>query len=299
MISYSIKQLEKISGIKAHTIRIWEKRYNLFSPARTGTNIRYYDNTHLKKILNISTLLNNGYKISKIGELADQEVFSEIYKIYEANATTVDKYTVYVNQLIAISMEFNQAGFEKIFNSCVLKYGFPAVVENILYPLFNRVGILWQSSKINPAQEHFISNIARQKFFSAIDSIPGSTIAKGNCLLFLPEHEEHEIGLLYCNYLLLSSGYQTTYLGQRLPFENLADAVKFINPSHLVLFLVTQIPGKDAQKYITALSAEFPDTQIVICGGSMLLKLAKPPSNITLVKSPADFKTAMQIKHTV
>ncbi len=290
MINYSIRQLEKISGIKAHTIRIWEKRYNLFSPERTQTNIRYYDNSHLKKILNISTLLQNGYKISKISTLTDEEVAAEILKVHDAHASEQEKYEGQVNNLIGACMEFNQTSFEEIFQACVKSFGFVQTIDNVLYPLFNRIGVLWQSSRINPAQEHFLSNLARQKFFTAIDTMHPPGNKQKSFLLFLPQNEEHEIGLLYCNYLLRNASYQTVYLGQRLPFENLKDAMKVLDATHLIFFMVTQVPGKEIIKYVENVSRAFPSKKILLCGSNVLLKVGKPPSNVTLFRTPDEFR---------
>lgn len=293
MIQYSIKQLERISGIKAHTIRIWEKRYNMFEPHRTKTNIRFYDNEHLKKILNISSLLQAGLKVSKIAALNPVQMGDELIKRHNHFAT--DKYSLYINKLIPACMEFDQVGFEKIFDTCVLKFGFKETVEHVLYPFFDRIGILWISSKISPAQEHFASNIARRKFFSAIDGITINEFSKKNFMLFLPQHEEHEIGLLYCNYLLLSKGYKTTYLGTKLPYNNIAEVVETCKPTHLVLFFIAQMPARDIQKYIDKLAASFPNQTIVVCGGEMLYKVKAPADNVLLMKSALQFKQHFEL----
>lgn len=293
MISYSISQLERISGIKAHTIRIWEKRYNLLTPHRTETNIRFYDNEHLKTILNVSTLLEAGLKISKVASLGAAGIAEEILKRRETEAT--DMYSVYVNKLIPACMEFDRVSFEKTFNACVLKFGLHTTVEHVLYPFFHRIGLLWQSSRLSPAQEHFASNIARMKLFSAIDGITVNEFARKHCLLFLPQHEEHETGLLYCNYLLLQHGYKTTYLGQRLPYDNIKEVTETVKPTHLILFFIAQATSKEVQKYIDRLAHDFPMQSIVACGSEYLLKI-KPLKNVSVIKTPKDFKVLFKLK---
>ena len=205
MASYSIKYLEDISGIKAHTVRIWEQRYKLLKPKRTDSNIRYYDDSQLRKILNVTTLLNAGYKISEIGEMSDVEMNQVLKQHLEGVGNKDAALEHYTNELIVASLNFDKPSFERQFNSCLLKFGFSKTLEEIFYPVLKRVGLLWQSEEINPSQEHFISNLVKQKLYSAIDGISEPSNSPKTCILFLPEGEHHEIGLLYFNYLLLKS----------------------------------------------------------------------------------------------
>lgn len=295
MIHYSINDLANISQIKPHTIRIWEQRYNLLEPRRTSTNIRYYDDAQLKKLLNITTLLEGGHKISKIADLTDVEIGDKVKNLLDTKEQN-NANAIYINELLISALTFDPEKFEKVFSTCLLKYGFSIVVETILYPMLYRVGVMWQSEDIDPAQEHFISNLARLKFFSAIDGIPIPTSTRNKCLLFLPQQEEHELGLLFSHYLLLKSGFRSYYLGQRLPFENLMGAVEVIDPHNVILFIITPQPIQQLQNYINKLNKVFPERKIYLCGPSKILNSLKPGSlNLTFIHSIEEFKGNFKI----
>jgi DNA-binding transcriptional MerR regulator len=291
MLHYTIKDMGKVSGIKAHTIRIWEKRFNLFKPARTNTNIRYYDNEQLKKLLNVVLLLKSGRKISYIGALNDEEINEEIRKMKEsADVNSLGIYGMYVKELMGHVIDFNKSEFDKTYDSCIVKFGMQVTIENILYPLLNEMGMLWLSGEINPSQEHFLSNIAKQKLFTAADGIRPSATSTNRAILFLPQQEDHEIGLLYANYLLMGMGMQTFYLGQRLPFENLKQAAEAIKPSHLVFSVTIQMAGNELQEYIKILGKTFRQVKIIVFGSYEFLKACKMPKNMILAASPNEFK---------
>lgn len=289
MPGYSISDLEKLSGVKAHTIRIWEKRYGILVPSRTGTNIRYYDNSQLKKLLNVTTLMHHGFKISQLAALPDEVISAEIRKLLNT-VSHPEAYDMYVTELLLSAVKYDEPAFEKTFHTCVLKFGFTSTIEYLLYPLLNRVGILWRSDDLNPAQEHFLSNLIRKKFLSAIDAIPVPEHSAKKFLLFLPEHEEHEIGLLYADYFLLKKEIRTYYMGQRLPFENLLHAVSVIRPTHLLLFLVMPLPPAEIQQYIDRLSKSFPAQQVLVCGNNTLLTGIRFPVNTQALKEIADLQ---------
>ncbi|MEX0883706.1 MAG: MerR family transcriptional regulator, partial [Cyclobacteriaceae bacterium] len=200
---YSIKDLEQLSGIKAHTLRIWEQRYKILKPKRTETNIRYYDDDDLKLILNVALLNDNGFKISKIAKLNMEDIKSEILKLTERSFKFDDQ----IHALIIAMVELDEERFEKIISTNILKIGFELTMINIIYPFLSKIGILWQTGSIHPGQEHFISNLVRQKLIVAID---GQMYTGGGkkFLLFLPEGELHEISLLFSSYLLKSNGHK-------------------------------------------------------------------------------------------
>jgi DNA-binding transcriptional MerR regulator len=285
-MNYSIKYLEEISGIKAHTIRIWEQRYKLLKPKRTDTNIRYYDDNQLRKILNVTTLLNSGYKISHIGDMSDIQITKLLKEHLDTTNDISGTYHHFTNELIISSLNFDKASFENNFNLCVLKFGFSATVENILYPTLNRIGILWLSEELNPSQEHFISNLIKQKLYSAIDGLSEPKKHNTTCILFLPENEHHEIGLLYFNYLLIKSGIKTIYLGENVPIENVQQAEGIIKPTHLIFFLTKSKTKEHTQKYLTSISKKFSKKNILIAGNPSIFEHIRMPKNIELVNSP-------------
>jgi DNA-binding transcriptional MerR regulator len=299
MHRYSIKYLENISGIKAHTIRIWEKRYKLLKPKRTRTNIRYYDNHHLKALLNIATLLNSGYKISAIASLSDREMKDELKKCLEKADNEKNLFEYFVNEIIICSYEFDKTSFERIFNSCMLKFGFYDTIEQVIYPALRRMGNLWQLGENSPAHEHFLSALIKQKLWSSIDGIPEPLDPKAHCMLYLPEEEEHELGLLYFNSLLVRNNIKTVYLGPNLPIENLIQAAKIVNPTHFVLFFVRMVPVNKIVRYVMDLSETFPKQKILLCGNIAGLHGMKLPSNITCITGPEHSRTFFGISKNV
>lgn len=205
MSVYSIRDLEQLSGIKAHTLRIWEQRYNIVSPKRTDSNIRYYDDVDLKLILNISLLKDHGFKISHIAEMSEAEMKGEIIKITSKSNSSSEQ----VQALTLAMIELDEERFDKIISTNVLQLGFERTMMQIIYPFLVRVGVLWQTGAIHPAQEHFISNLIRQKLIVAIDGqvVKHNPNAK-KFLLFLPEGELHELSLLFANYLVKSRNHK-------------------------------------------------------------------------------------------
>ena len=224
MRTYSIKELENYSGTKAHTIRIWEQRYNLLSPKRTPTGIRYYNDDDLKKILAIAVLLKSGYKISKVAKLTKDELNLELSKIEENNIDDNTKYEKYINSLLASGILFNEKEFNYHFNKAQELFDLLEIYENIIYPLLMKIGAMWGKDDMNPIQEHFISNLIRQKILKAIDELD-EPISKREIILFLPEKETHEIGLLIANFILKKEGLKTYYFGQQTPVKNLVNFI--------------------------------------------------------------------------
>lgn len=282
---YSIQYLEEISGIKAHTIRIWEQRYNLLKPQRTASNIRYYDDNQLRKLLNVTTLLELGYKISHIANMSNAQILQELKNKLEAGDDPLS-FQHFTNELIISSLNFDKVSFEKQFGSCVLKFGFASTIENVLYPTMKRIGVLWQLEEMNPSQEHFISNLIRQKLYSAIDGLPEPTSSSKTCILFLPENEHHEIGLLYFNYLLLRSGLKTIYLGANVPLSSVKHAADQLDPSHFVLFMIKTVPPEQSNDYLKKLCKLFSRKQVILCGTPSLLQNVRKLNNLVLIDNP-------------
>jgi len=216
--NFSIKDLENITGVKAHTIRIWEKRYDLLSPERSETNIRYYSNKNLQKLLNIVLLNNNNYKISKISEMKDDEISFMARELVFDRAINEEA----INSLKLAMFQFDKTLFNNIYNRLLLKKTFKEIFKEIFIPFLEHVGLLWQTETILPAHEHFVSNLISQKIQVNTEELKYTTIISDTTyVLFLPENEIHELGILYLNYELVLRGYKTIYLGQNLPLDNL------------------------------------------------------------------------------
>ena len=216
--NFSIRDLENISGIKAHTIRIWEKRYNLLSPERSKTNIRFYSHQNLQKLLNIVLLNNNNYKISKISQMSDDQINTTARELAFNNSLNDDA----INSLKLSMFKFDKVLFNTTYNSLLNKKTFGEIFKDIFIPFLEHLGLLWQTETILPVHEHFISNLITQKVQINTDELKYTQISSDKVyILFLPENEIHELGLLYLNYELVLRGHRTIYLGQNLPLNNL------------------------------------------------------------------------------
>ncbi len=278
---YSIKDLERLSGIKAHTLRIWEQRYSILRPERSDTNIRYYSNGDLKRILNISLLNNNGHKISKIASLNDEDIIKEAEKLLN----NYNKESDQIENLVLCLMDFNEDRFDKTLTNSVIHFGFENTIEKIVFPFLKHLGNMWQVGMINPAQEHFLSNLIRQKLIVGIDGLmPNSLNAPKNCLLFLPNAELHEIGLLYANFILKRKGHRCIYLGQSVPIEDLAVIAKIVKPDYCISIITSKQEDLEVNDYLKMLANELPDSQFLLSGRMMI----DGPEDYTL---PENFKT--------
>lgn len=246
---FSIKDLENLSGIKAHTIRIWEKRYDLFQPKRTHTNIRYYTTESLQKVLNVAFLNNNGYKISKISKLNNEDI-SELVK--EIASKELSKNDHSLNDLKMAMLTFDQQLFSKTYKELIGKKSFKDVFYDAFIPLLNEIGLLWQTDTITPAHEHFISTRIKQKILLNIEK--NQDAPKNNCkktfVFFLPENEIHDIGLLFINYKLINKGYETLFLGQSIPTDNLIDLLKFYNEIIFVSYFTVKPEKEHLDDYL-------------------------------------------------
>jgi DNA-binding transcriptional MerR regulator len=215
---FTIKDLENISGIKAHTIRIWEKRYNLLEPKRTDTNIRYYSHQNLQKLLNVVLLSKNNYKISKIAKMSEEEVLLQSRGVAFATATNDEA----INAFKLSMFQFDKVLFNSTYHKLLSKKSFKEIFKDVFIPFLQHVGLLWQTDTLLPAHEHFISNLIAQKIHINTENLEhGIKESEKTYVLFLPENEIHDLGLLYLNYELVLRGNQTIYLGQNLPVDNL------------------------------------------------------------------------------
>lgn len=285
MGTYSIKELEKLSGIKAHTIRIWEKRHNLIHPARTSTNIRFYSDDDLKKIINVSLLNNHGVKISRIAGMSPDEINRNVLDVTASQTTA----SAYIEQLVVAMVDLNEEQFDGIIGSLVKKFGFERTITEAIYPFLEKIGILWQTENINPAQEHFISNLIRQKIIAAIDALPHALNSAKKILLFLPEREMHEMGLLFNYYLAKQAGFKVYYLGQSVPHNDLVSVVDTHEPQTLVTSITTTMP-KGIAAYLSLLSEQFPNKKILVTGLQTAEMTGKFPPNVQAFRNAMTFK---------
>ncbi len=256
---YSISDLEKLTGIKAHTIRVWEKRYGIISPERTGTNIRFYSESDLHRLLNISFLNRNGFKISLISGMNDREIDQEVSRISEKPG--VDE--GFVPDLITAVSNLDEDLFERVLNTSILKLGFESAFQVVVFPLLEKVLLMWQLGRINACQERFVNNLIRHKLVVAIDGLVGQNeISKKNILLFLPSGHYDEIQLLYANYILRKLGNHVIYLGPSIPLDHLRSLNGKTNIDYLVVSINPAYPEREFEKYIQQLTEIFPQSLI-------------------------------------
>ena len=283
---FTIKDIENLSGIKAHTIRIWEQRYKFLKPARSKTNIRFYSNEELRIILNVALLSKYGYKISHISQMSRESICKKVLSLSDAGA----KANVAVNDLLKCMVEFNVESFETILANYINTTGIEKTVVQIIYPFLEKVGVLWLTNHINPAQERLVSNVIRQKLIVGIDSIPTKkTTAKKVCL-FLPEGEYHEISLLFVAFLLKKKGVPFIYLGANIPFEELRSVTEVKKPDYLYTHLTTAGLSFNFDKFLSTLNKDFRKFPIVISGRLTSSYVKKIPQKIIVKRSLAEVK---------
>ncbi len=287
MSTYSIKDLEQLSGIKAHTLRIWEQRYDFIKPKRTETNIRFYDDQDLKLILNVSLLKDNGHKISKISRMPYNQMQKEVLKLTDKKLS----YTEQIHALTLAMIDHDEERFEKIMSTIILQIGFEETMIKVIYPFLIKIGVLWQTGSISPSQEHFISNLIRQKIIVAIDAlyVPSSDYNK-KFLLFLPEQEFHELTLLFSAYLIKSRKNKVIYLGQNTPFEDLINVYYAIKPDYLLTIMTSRPQTAEVQHYVDTLSQKFHNNTVLITGRQVIGQDIQIRDNILVLNKLEDLR---------
>lgn len=246
---FSIKDLENLTGIKAHTIRIWEKRYGLLQPSRTDTNIRFYDLKNFQKLLNVSYLNQNGYKISKIAKLPEENI-PVLVKELSMNSESSEHI---LNSFKMAMLNFDQSLFYKTYSSLTKDYNFPEIFRNYFIPLLTEIGLLWQTNTITPAHEHFISGLIRQKIGIHTEEAQAKVDISSSktFVLYLPEHEIHELGLLYLNYEIAAKKHHSIFLGQSVPVESLIDVTNFYDDITFISYFTVMPEIEDTMDYLS------------------------------------------------
>jgi DNA-binding transcriptional MerR regulator len=278
MNAFTIKDLENLSGIKAHTIRIWEQRYSFLKPQRTQTNIRYYTNDELKAILDIALLNKYGYKISHIDRMNAAELQQKIGSLSHIEA----QQERLVNDMLQCMVDLNMAKFEALLDESIQLRGIDKTITFLIFPFLDKIGILWLANHINPAQEHLVSNVIRQKLIVGIENTTSHIIVHKTVLLFLPEGEHHELGLLYVYYLLKSRGAQVIYLGANVPVRDLEFITHLKRPDYLYTHLTCITGDANFDKFFQQLHHKIPQVPLVISGYT---KFKKMPPGILLKRS--------------
>ncbi len=284
MGEYKIRDLEQLTGIKAHTIRIWEQRYNLLEPARTDTSIRYYTDKELAFILKVALLNKNGYKISRISEMSENEINKSIEKLNsEANTESL-----YFEKLLLGLVQMDEKLFVETLEDLIGKFGLLTTFEKHLVPFLDKIGVMWVVGSINPAQEHFVTHLIRQKIVVETDKLPFSE-SEELYFLYLPENEWHELGILFYNYALRNAGKSTIYLGQCLPIDSLFLCIQKYNPTHIVTSIVTVMDEKKINSYFKKIKDNVPEIKLYSGGYQMLQAKGEFEKYVTKITDLASF----------
>ena len=283
---YSIKDLEVLSGIKAHTIRIWEKRYKLLVPERTDTNIRLYNDEDLRRILNVSLLVKNGFKISKVAKLNSDEIKERVLSVTQEKTSETD----YIDRLILMMLNFDNVGFNRLSKEIIINMGLEEAVNQVFFALFQRIGTYWQVGSIFPAQEHYVTNILRQKLISEIENLELVASNGLTILFFLPDKEMHEMSLLFYSYLAQKNGYNVIYLGQFVPFEDLIKIQKHLKVDFVFTAFINSFPKEELENYLQELKNIFQQQKIFITGWQLQVHNPLLPRNVKIVKDHKEFR---------
>lgn len=279
-MSFTIKELESLSGIKAHTIRIWEQRYQFLKPARTSTNIRRYNNDELKTLLTVALLNKYGYKISRIDEMPHEQRIQAALQLQEPDA----RQEYVINELIGCMIDLKNIEFERLLNKQIAEDGVEETVTGVIFSFLERVGILWQTNRLRPVQEHITTSIIRQKLIHAIEGLPFAENESPLFVLFLPEGEHHELGLLYVYYLLRKQGLGALYLGANVPLKDIDYIAEVKKPDYLYLHLTT-FPHSRFNRMVQLLQKSSQQSTLILSGFMAQLYEKKPGENVILLQS--------------
>lgn len=276
---FSIKDLEHFTGVKAHTIRMWEQRYELLDPKRTSTNIRHYSDEDLKKLLNVRFLMENGFKISKIAEMKASEIISQVDRAQENQGIQSSIF----HSLKLSMIHYDEALFRSVVEAHSNEYGLDRTVLDVFLPFLAQIGVLWLTNSICPAQEHFISNLMRQSLHAGVDRLQvKSDEDQAVVVLFLPEREIHDISLLFVHYLCLANGYQSIFLGANVPFEDLLNVAAQFPEAKFVSYCTTHPSPSNALDYVQKVQRQFVGSANKFYLGGRMFEGIEPTSNVKL-----------------
>jgi DNA-binding transcriptional MerR regulator len=280
---FTISDIENLTGIKAHTIRIWEHRYGLVIPKRTDTNIRYYDDDDLCCFLNIAALAGNGYKISKIAQMERVRI-AEVVTALRKESSNFD---IQIQSLTNAMLQLDSRNINKVLDTCIARLGIDQAMEDVFFPFMRKVGAMWQVGAINPAHEHFATNLIRQKIVAAINALPDKENALSKkFMLFLPEDENHDTGLLMAQYVLKRAGHHVLYLGQNMPIDGLYETASYYKPNY-ILTAITSVYEIEAGKMVEKILQSLPDWPVLLSGALSTSKSILPHPRLNILN---DFK---------
>lgn len=294
MVVYSINDIEKLSGVKAHTLRIWEKRYGIIQPKRTETNIRYYLDDDLKNVLNIALLNKKGIKISKIAQMPEQEIKKKVAELTDIHTEFED----HLDSMTLSLLELNEQKFNQILDSNIKAKGLERTMIEVIYPLLDKLGLMWISGSINGAHERFVRSFIRQKTIANIDKLE-SDADKETFLIYLPENEEQELSLLFAQFLIKERGFNVINLGLHTPLKDISDACRQIQPDYIYTIINNGLDGRTIPEYMEILKSSTANSKILISGIQVARCNPDPSGKIEVLHSfqaLTDFLTKINLK---
>jgi DNA-binding transcriptional MerR regulator len=287
MRHYTLNDLEKLTGILAPTIRVWERRYKIIQPKRTGTNRRWYNDDDLRRLINISILYQSGIKISKIAKYSGSDLEERVGLITSDSVISDTQ----IKSLIVAMLSFNGNAVNEILLRSIINTGFEDTFSSVVFPFLRRIGVMWHTGSANPGDEHFITNVLRTRLITAIDSLPpANDMKRKRVIMFLPDNELHEMGLLFYYYMIRKSGHEVLYLGQTTPFNALTEADEKWHSDILVTGTLSEISVLKPEEYLNNLSKAFKSQKILISGTLADKPVIKKYKNIYPVRSVSDLK---------
>ncbi|MBD0286902.1 MAG: MerR family transcriptional regulator [Flavisolibacter sp.] len=294
MYYFTIRDIENLCGIKAHTLRIWEQRYTFFSPQRKSSKHRIYDNEDLKQLLRISFLYHNGWKISRIAALSPVETLNEVQKLSFQQTKT----ETYVLQLLESALDFDEPSFIQLLDKLIEQLGFETCITEICYPYLQRIGQLWVTDHVVPAQEHFSSYLIQHKIIAETDKLPLVASEADTILLCTPKDEHHELPLLYIHYLLKKNGWQTIYMGANVRIAQIRQILSEKEVQFLFLHLITNLTKVSIDDFIEDVCTSFRQ-QTIVASGSSIFPLQRHFLNLILLRSDKEIVNFIERKHQV
>lgn len=290
---YSIGDLERVSGIKAHTIRIWEQRYNALSPTRSDGGTRHYSEEDMMRVMILAMLSKRGQRISKIAtlSLAELRVLAEIDQVADQSFEEIKE------QLMIHSLEFNQTKLVELIDGAMARFGIEKTFTQIVFPFLRMVGILWITGKITPGHEHFFSNICRQKLFSEIDKLPNPSGQKDHIVLLQPPWDFHEMGILFYNYILRKNDFSTTYLGQAVPQKDALEAIQATKAAWCVATFIAPTTEEKIVEFVMPIIEQASNTRFLFTGPHLTFNFNQHSNRIAIFRSIDDLKQMLGIQH--
>lgn len=282
---YTIKDLETLSGIKAHTIRMWEKRYGLLNPNRTSTNIRHYNDEELRYLLNIALLVKQGFKISKVSNFDKRRLQEEVLKLTTVSGLSID----IIDRLIVCMINFEDDNFEELLDQQIDNNGIENVMVNIVFPLFKKIGTYWQIGSIFPAQEHFVSVLIRQRLISISEKFRNKNQKDKSILFYLPQNEMHELGMLFYNYIALKEGLKTIYLGSNIPIEDLRKISENLSIDYVCTAFINAVGKEKMEEYFIELKKIFIGKTVLVSGAQVITHQPRIPSGFLIIDNVETF----------